>query len=263
MENGKQGVTFQEFSTAQFASSGPAIDESEPFNGFELLWYSVRIQCAQTRSRYANADKARTRALKLRHAVLTDTPLDRQVRDEVVEIANDAEILAEQQEALPMLPPASVNQDEKFVRFSDHAETQQFSSVPMKQCELGSAHELRLNAFESRVASAKTSSHAVNASDALDRAWSLQREVEMQGKEVSRAGAQAVLEQGEPWLVIDEELLDGPTCAESNGSSSKLQQKPIKKCFWRLDTRGVQNEVRSKCEGKRWQDNVRQCAAIF
>eukprot|EP00928_Gymnodinium_smaydae_P000590 TRINITY_DN10220_c0_g2_i3.p1 TRINITY_DN10220_c0_g2~~TRINITY_DN10220_c0_g2_i3.p1 ORF type:complete len:269 (-),score=54.12 TRINITY_DN10220_c0_g2_i3:699-1505(-) len=268
MERGKQGVTFQEFSTAQFASSEPAAEGEEPFNAFECIFYSVRISEAQPRSHATNAKKARTRAVNLRHAVLADAALDRQARDEVVEIANDAEMLAEQEEQLPVPPPAPVHRDEKVVRFLDQVDTQQFSFVPTKQCELGSAHEFCLNTFVSRVASSKFSSHAVTASDALDRAWLLKTEVELQQREeISSADVHTMLDEKEPWLVIetssDEESLDEPSCAQSKACGSERWHKPVKKDFWTLDTRGIPAEVRSSCEGKRWQDQVRHCSRMF
>eukprot|EP00928_Gymnodinium_smaydae_P009764 TRINITY_DN13656_c0_g1_i1.p1 TRINITY_DN13656_c0_g1~~TRINITY_DN13656_c0_g1_i1.p1 ORF type:complete len:261 (-),score=56.14 TRINITY_DN13656_c0_g1_i1:87-869(-) len=260
MQGGKQGVTFQEFPMAQFTSAGPSKADAESFNGFEYVFYSVRIRDAQMFPQEVNSGKARTRAVKLRRDVRTDLALNWQTRGEIAEMPNDVETLVEQ-EPLPMPPPASEERKEKVVRFSDEVDTRAFLLDSMKHCELCSAHELCLIAFVSRVESAKVSSHAANALDAFQRGLSLRTEVEVQQREEEIVSEDVMIDD-DLWSVIDtpsqESAID-----ESSHAESRRPQRQIKKCFWILDTRRMPEEARNSCESKRWQDQVRQCTAIF
>eukprot|EP00928_Gymnodinium_smaydae_P095134 TRINITY_DN8129_c0_g2_i1.p1 TRINITY_DN8129_c0_g2~~TRINITY_DN8129_c0_g2_i1.p1 ORF type:complete len:260 (+),score=34.61 TRINITY_DN8129_c0_g2_i1:95-874(+) len=259
MQSGGRGVTFQEFPEAQFASSQPVTEETESFHGFGYVFYSVRIREAQSSSNAENAARAQKRASKLRRAVKTDLMLNWQTRDEdVLRIVDDGEIRT-RQEPLPMPPPLLVRRNEKVVRFSDDVETEQLHVFPTEPCELCSAHELCLSVFVSRVASAKDSVNAVNASDAIDRGLWLQRELQA-NEEIDSDDVNAIREE-EPWLVIEassnDNLVGEASRAESKACGSK------RKCFWILDTRCVPEAFRNTCEGKRWQDQVRQSTSIF
>eukprot|EP00928_Gymnodinium_smaydae_P092616 TRINITY_DN76528_c0_g1_i1.p1 TRINITY_DN76528_c0_g1~~TRINITY_DN76528_c0_g1_i1.p1 ORF type:complete len:237 (+),score=39.57 TRINITY_DN76528_c0_g1_i1:203-913(+) len=227
MRSTKQGVTFEEFPAAQFASIVPASEEPESFNGFEFVFYSIRIRDAQRNPHFINAYRAHSRAATLRRAVETDLALNWQDGAEVIEVPNEEEIPAEQ-EPLPMQPPDLVQRTEKVVRFSDEVDAREFQHVPMKQCELCSPHELCLNAFVSRVESAKVSPNMVNASDARERGTALRAEVEVEKRE-EQTGSEAMKPTfaDDLWLVVDTPSDEGFVDASSRAESMPPERQEI------------------------------------
>eukprot|EP00928_Gymnodinium_smaydae_P088262 TRINITY_DN7236_c0_g1_i1.p1 TRINITY_DN7236_c0_g1~~TRINITY_DN7236_c0_g1_i1.p1 ORF type:complete len:261 (-),score=44.53 TRINITY_DN7236_c0_g1_i1:289-1071(-) len=259
MQSGKKGITFQQFSSTQLVPSTPKNGPFETYNAFDHVWHSGRMHEAKSNSRAFNEGKARARAARLQNALAWDVELALHWLGPE-DIAVD-EAALEGHRTHPLPPMSSFGRSRKVVRFSDDVGTAQFRFVRTEQCELCSSHELLLNAFTSRITSAKASSHALNEAQALGRGFRQRSEIEVQQEEDEMTNRNVNVmfeeEEEEPWVVID-----AAAEADLDKSRGQTQQKRIKKCFWILDTRCMPGEQPKSCEDKRWQDHVRCCTEI-
>eukprot|EP00928_Gymnodinium_smaydae_P050451 TRINITY_DN34015_c0_g1_i1.p1 TRINITY_DN34015_c0_g1~~TRINITY_DN34015_c0_g1_i1.p1 ORF type:complete len:258 (-),score=30.71 TRINITY_DN34015_c0_g1_i1:148-921(-) len=256
MQSNKKHIKFRQFSSTQLVPSTP-VNDHESFNAFAHMWHSARVIGADSRSHSVNAQRAQFRATNLRREVAFDMAFDWLMVDEREGIGRQPH---------PPLTSFSARAN-KVVRFADQVDTEEFDFVQTKQCELCSAHELCFKAFWSRIMSARSSSHALNASQALGRGFRQRTEVELQEEEdeTTTLTVNMLIEDKEPWVVIDasaDEDLEQSLSAGSTRDEVRPQRKQTKRCFWILDAGRTPQEQQRSCEGKRWQDHVRHCTTI-
>eukprot|EP00928_Gymnodinium_smaydae_P100607 TRINITY_DN9909_c0_g3_i1.p1 TRINITY_DN9909_c0_g3~~TRINITY_DN9909_c0_g3_i1.p1 ORF type:complete len:247 (-),score=52.17 TRINITY_DN9909_c0_g3_i1:112-852(-) len=227
-------VTIKEFHSAQVVPAMPLHKENAKPHAGSLLNYSARVVRSRFVSDRVNAQRADLRAAMLQCAVIG--------RAETVWFTLDDIRAAEAQEERQPSPAPQLslpNKEGKVVRFADKADIEQFDFVATEQCELGSAHELCLKTFLSRVEHAHNFSHEFNEKEARDIALRARDEVKMQQEEVEEEGKTAAIES----FFVDQ--------ASGFDEGSEGQRKPTKKCFWILDARCMPQHASRNSEGRR------------
>eukprot|EP00928_Gymnodinium_smaydae_P005323 TRINITY_DN11817_c0_g1_i1.p1 TRINITY_DN11817_c0_g1~~TRINITY_DN11817_c0_g1_i1.p1 ORF type:complete len:262 (+),score=47.17 TRINITY_DN11817_c0_g1_i1:258-1043(+) len=261
MEPCKPRVSFDAFPPAQLVWT--SCTEKHPCDVYGLLKHSARVEGDRDNSPCTNARKAQLRAARLRRAVVLDDmvqEVERPVAEERIEDENGDGALPVQHP--PLAPPANAPEIiVKAVRFADEEDTEFFDSTVVDQCMLGSAHELCLKTYLSRVSHAQAFGYQYSEFQAISDACDLRAELEGDEQdEIHESGTCNLntmqLEQ-EPWLIVEEETEEAADDSCNPCQSKKSQQSRCKTCFWTLDSRRMPENVSAHSVGRRWQDHVR------
>eukprot|EP00928_Gymnodinium_smaydae_P039480 TRINITY_DN26967_c0_g1_i1.p1 TRINITY_DN26967_c0_g1~~TRINITY_DN26967_c0_g1_i1.p1 ORF type:complete len:272 (-),score=29.97 TRINITY_DN26967_c0_g1_i1:385-1200(-) len=249
-------VAFQKFSPAQVIPVASCDNDSASPQEFHLVAHSTRVIRARSNTHDANTWRAVWRASRTERAVSNDARRSWLTWDE----DNAASEPRQEQQVLPAPSTSSLRSNEKIVRFSDGVDVEQYDFAPPEQCDLVSSHELCLKTFVSRVEQASNFSHEFNEAEARDAALQLREDVELQILENEGIGTGQAHNKSE-WLAFHASVESVPDESCCLNADSNCQKKPVKKCFWILDVRGMPEHVKHQSEGKRWQDLVRQAVA--
>eukprot|EP00928_Gymnodinium_smaydae_P065872 TRINITY_DN48959_c0_g1_i1.p1 TRINITY_DN48959_c0_g1~~TRINITY_DN48959_c0_g1_i1.p1 ORF type:complete len:282 (+),score=53.12 TRINITY_DN48959_c0_g1_i1:35-847(+) len=252
-----RGVTIADFSCAQVIPVTPSPKENALLHTRERLRVASRLMRTKFDSDEVNAQQARMRAFNPQRAVFHDAGRGWLTLDEIADFEE-----REEQHALPSPPSSSLKGHEQVVRFSDGVDIEQYDFIETEQCELGSAHELCLITFVSRVRQADNFSHEFNEREALDIASRLREEilVQLAVEGASSCDGSAETMHHETWVSL--ELLADRNVDESRDlpDDGKCRKKAAKHCFSILDASCMPKHNRNRSEGKRWQDQVRHAA---